>query len=254
MKPLVPHAQGGSAADLAMAALQAALPTPEAPADARRSLLGRSCPLPGAQTPGAGPLAGVGLDGGCAPAPLLRGEQAAAEGGRAPRRAHPGLPQGHADLADKPSSSSFAKLGAFGAGHAVKRAASCELPCGFTGDRQEGLDLWAGSALAPAAPEGSPASPDWQRLHMAVELLASLGGSMPQSCEARARPAALLFYRPFLPDVHLAACLPAALPLACDKVGTAPVRSHILMDLIVQSRLACLMHGCLRPNRVPWWR
>ena len=164
----------------------------------------RSCPLPGAQIKGAGPPAGVGLDGGCAPAPLLIGEQAAAEGGRGPRRAHPGLPQEHAFAADKPSSSPFAEPGASGAGHAVKRAASCEPPCGFPGIRQEGLDPWLGSALAPAASDGPLASPDWQRLQTAVELLASLGAGMPQSCEARA---ALLCLHPF--------CLTHTWPHAC---------------------------------------
>ena len=250
----MPHAQRCSAADLTAAALQAALPAPEAPADARRSLLARSCPLPGAQIKNAGPPGGVGLDCGGAPAPLLISEQVAAEGGRGPRRALSGLPQAHAFAADKASSSPLAVPGGSNAGPAVKRAAPCEPPCDLARDRQEGLGPWLGSALAPAAPASPLALPDWQRLQMAVELLASMGASMPQSCEARARRPALLCIPPL--------CLTCTWPHAClqrshlrdTKLGTAPVRLHIVMDLIVQSCLACLMHGRLRPSRVPWWR
>ena len=208
----MPHAQGCSAADLALAALQAPLPAPKAPADARRSLLARSCPLPGTPGPSAGLPAGVRWDGGRASTPLLSSEQAAAEGGRGPRRAHPGLPQGHAAAADMPSSGPNAELGASAPIRAVTRAASCEPLCGTAGDWPEGLGPWAGSGLALAAPEGALALPIWQRLQTLVDLVAGLGPCMPQSCEARARRAALLCTRPFLSATRSAPLLPPALP------------------------------------------
>ena len=223
------RAQRCAAADLEMAALQAALPAPEAPADAGRSLLPRACPLPGTRALGAGrPAGGLCVDGGCAPMSLLTGEQAAAEGGRGPRRAHPGLPQMHAPAAGKPGSSNCVEPGASGVGHAVKRAASCELPCGAPRDRQEVLGPWVGSAL-PVALESPLALPDWQRLQTVVELLVSLGPGMPQSCKARACHAALLCI--------FSSCLPCTGPHICLQrsqysmiyLGTAPMRMLTVM-------------------------
>ena len=168
--------QGHSPADLAMAALQAALPAPEAPADARRSLLAHSCPAPAMHAPGSGRPAGLCSHGGGASPPLLGTEQAAAEG------PHPGLPPLRAVAAGDAGSSPFAEPGARGAVHAG----------GCSRDGQQGLGPGLLSGPAPAVPGRPHVQLAWQRLQVVLTSLASLGACMPPSCEVCACSAAAL--------------------------------------------------------------